>query len=209
MKILLISVIIGAFLILACMVINVINGIKQRNIGKIFFSPNGAAGIVFYGGICAGAASVFLGRSIISPLYVALVVGIPMFCVFASEPLTKLITRKGDWLPHSIGEFIVSGFFELFETVLAYVSNTVSFLRIGAFAISHAGMMSVVFLLSGGGTNIPGLVIGNLIVMGIEAVLVCIQVMRLEFYEMFGRFYSSGGKRFSPKIVTYDIIPQK
>lgn len=39
--------------------------------------------------------------------------------------------------------------------------------------------------------------------MGIEGMLVCIQVLRLEFYEMFGRFYSSGGQRFSPCIIDY------
>ncbi|MGI5936907.1 MAG: hypothetical protein ACOX7I_08920 [Oscillospiraceae bacterium] len=102
--------------------------------------------------------------------------------------------------------FFVEGFFELFETVLAYVSNTVSFLRVGAFAISHAGMMMVVFLLAetaNGGSNIIAVIIGNIIVMGIEAVLVCIQVMRLHFYEMFGRFYtgafSLGGLRVTCK----------
>lgn len=209
LKILMVSVAIGAVLILICMVMNMVNCARQHDRGKLLFSPNGLAGIVFYGGVCAGALSVVLGHSILSAPYIIIVILIPLFCIFASEPLSKLVSGKKNWLPHSIGGFIVEGFFELFETVLSYVSNTVSFLRIGAFAISHAGMMSVVFLLTGDGSNIPGLIVGNLIVMGIEAVLVCIQVMRLEFYELFGRFYTSGGKRFSPKIVSYETIPQK
>lgn len=210
LKILLVSVVIGAFLILFCMVMNVINGFSQRNLEKAIFSPNGIAGIVFYGGICAAALCFALGKNIISAAYIIIVFILPLFCMFAAEPLTNLlITRTKNWMPQHIGEFIVSSFFELFETLLAYVANTISFLRIGAFAISHAGMMSVVFLLSGDGASIPGVVIGNLIVIGIEAVLVCIQVMRLEFYELFGRFYIGGGRRFSPKFVSYDTMPQR
>lgn len=209
LKILLVSVVIGAVLIIVCMVMNIINSARQRNLGKLLFSSNGVAGLMFYGGVCAGAVSMVLGHSIFSAPYIILIIVIPLFCIFACEPLSELLEGKKDWMPKSIGGFFVSGFFELFETVLAYVSNTISFLRIGAFAISHAGMMSVVFLLANDGANIPGLIIGNLIVIGIEAVLVCIQVMRLEFYEMFGRFYSSGGKRFAPQSVSYDTIPQK
>ena len=41
-------------------------------------------------------------------------------------------------------------------------------------------------------------VIGNALVMGMEAVLVVIQVMRLEYYEFFGKFYKGGGSAFKP-----------
>jgi V/A-type H+-transporting ATPase subunit I len=92
---------------------------------------------------------------------------------------------------------------------MSYASNTISFLRVGAFAISHAGMMMVVFLLSAtanGGQNIIGVIIGNILVMGIEAVLVCIQLLRLEFYEIFGRFYESGGRPFQPRYINYSEV---
>lgn len=205
MNILMVSVAIGVVLLLICMVFNVINGVRQRDLKKIFFSPNGVAGILFFGGIVFGAVSLALwGNNVFSLPYILIFVGLPLFCIFAAEPLTKLLEGKKNWLPESIGGFIVEGFFELFETLLAYISNTVSFLRIGAFAISHAGMMSVVFLLTNHGSNVVGLIVGNILVMGIEAVLVCIQVMRLEFYELFGRFYDSGGTHFSPHIITYE-----
>lgn len=89
----------------------------------------------------------------------------------------------------------------MFEVVLSFVTNTVSFLRVGAYAICHAGMMLVVYTLAGDPANPVVLVIGNIIVMGIEGLMVCIQVLRLEFYEMFGRFYQSGGKKFSPTMI--------
>lgn len=47
------------------------------------------------------------------------------------------------------------------------------------------------------------LVIGNLFVMGFEGMLVGIQVLRLEFYELFGRFYDDGGREYSPKVIDY------
>ena len=97
--------------------------------------------------------------------------------------------------------FFIDGFFGLFESCLSWFSNTVSFLRVGAYAICHAGMMMVVYLLAG--KAIWGLVLGNALVMVVEAVLVCIQVLRLEYYEMFGRFYSGQGTPFVTRTVDY------
>ncbi len=210
MTMLYISVAIGVVMLLACMCMNIINGIRQRDVKKIFFSPNGLAGFIMYLSIAVAAVSLAMfGTNLFTMPYILGLIVLPLLLMMSAEPLTKLVTGQKDWMPKSISSFFVEGFFELFETVLSFVSNTVSFLRIGAFVISHAGMMMVVFLLSAnanGGNSIFGVIIGNLLVMGIEATLVCIQVMRLEFYEMFGRFYTSGGRPFSPKTVSYEPI---
>lgn len=97
--------------------------------------------------------------------------------------------------------FLIQGFFELFETMLSYFSNTISYVRIGAFAVSHAAMMEVVLMLSGvtaGHTNWAGVIIGNIIVCALEGLVVGIQVLRLEYYELFSRFYSGSGREFKP-----------
>ena len=76
-----------------------------------------------------------------------------------------------------------------------------SFVRIGAFAVSHAAMMEVVLMLAGveeGNPNWIVIVLGNLFVCGMEGLIVGIQVLRLEYYEMFSRFYSGSGHAFSP-----------
>ena len=94
--------------------------------------------------------------------------------------------------------------FELFEVLLGYASNTISFLRVGAFVLVHAGMMTMVFTLaemSGGIGYVLIVILGNIIVMGMEGLLVGIQVMRLEFYEMFSRFFEGGGRPFRPIVV--------
>ena len=82
-------------------------------------------------------------------------------------------------------------------------------MRVGAYAITHVGLMLVVHMLAGlaGGVGGPAgiliLVLGNAFVMGFEGLLVGIQVLRLEFYELFGRFYDDGGIPFVPKKIDY------
>ena len=82
---------------------------------------------------------------------------------------------------------------------MSYFTNTLSFLRVGAFALVHAGMMMVVFTIAGLfgpiGYTITA-IIGNVIVSALEGLLVGIQVLRLEYYEMFSRFYEGGGRPF-------------
>ena len=97
--------------------------------------------------------------------------------------------------------FVTQAFFELFETLLSYFSNTLSFIRIGAFAVSHAAIMEVVLQLAGaesGNPNWFGVIFGNLFVCGFEGLIVGIQVLRLEYYEMFSRFYKGSGRAFDP-----------
>ena len=101
------------------------------------------------------------------------------------------------------------GFFDLFEAVLSWLSNCLSFLRTGAYAIIHAIMMLVVYTLTGADSGslsvggVIGLVAGNAFVMLLETALVCIQVLRLEYYELFGRFYTGSGTPFKPVTIDY------
>ena len=65
-------------------------------------------------------------------------------------------------------------------------------------------MMLVVFTLaemSGGIGYVLTIIIGNVFVMALEGLLVGIQVLRLEFYEMFSRFFDGGGRPFNPVVV--------
>ena len=182
--------------------INIVNGIRQKNMKKIFFTNNSLAGLVFYLAVVIGAVvTLTTGAKVFSGIYVICLIVLPILVMFAQEPLGKLAAHQKDWKPASIGGFIAENFFEMFEVILSFVTNTVSFLRVGAYAICHAGMMLVVYTLAGDPASPVVLVIGNILVMGIEGLMVCIQVLRLEFYEMFGRFYQSGGRKFTPSII--------
>ena len=41
-------------------------------------------------------------------------------------------------------------------------------------------------------------IIGNIIVIALEGLIVAIQVLRLEYYELFSRFYTGDGKEYIP-----------
>lgn len=79
-----------------------------------------------------------------------------------------------------MGDILLNGFFEMFDTVLSFASNTMSFLRVGGFVLVHAGMMTVVFTLAnmtGGVFYVLIVAVGNVFVMALEALFVGIQVL--------------------------------
>lgn len=193
---------IGVFLLIIAMLLNVYTSIRQKNYGRALFSTSGVAGIVFYGSTVFGlVGQMFLGMNILTLPYIIGLIVIPFLFVFFAEPLTKLVNGKADWQPESWGGYIVENLFESIEVILSYVTNTMSFLRVGAFVLVHAGMMMVVFVLAetvGGIGYWPVVILGNVLVMCLEALLVAIQVLRLEYYEMFSRFYSGEGRAYEP-----------
>ena len=193
---------IGVFLLIVAMFLNVYTSFRQRNFGRALFSTSGIAGIIFYCSLVFGlTAEIFLGMHIMTLPYILGLVVLPFLLIFFAEPLGDLVNGEKDWQPESWGGYIVENLFESIEVLLGYVTNTMSFLRVGAFVLVHAGMMLVVFVLAetvGGAGYWIIVVIGNALVMVLEALLVAIQVLRLEYYEMFSRFYSGEGRPFEP-----------
>lgn len=191
----------GMFMILFTMILQVINAIKQKNIEGIFFDTNGIAGFVFYASLILVIFLYMGGKPLPATVLLLLMFGIPLIIIALKEPLTNMVKKKAELIEGGKGMFIVQTFFEMFEVLLSYFSNTLSFVRIGAFAISHAAMMEVVLMLAGsesGSPNILVIILGNIFVCGMEGLIVGIQVLRLEYYEMFSRFYKGAGREFKP-----------
>lgn len=193
---------IGVFLLIIAMFLNVYTSFRQKDYGRALFSTSGIAGIVFYSSVVFGlVGQLFLGWNILTLPYIICLIVIPFILVFFAEPLSRLVNGEQDWKPESWGGYIVENLFESIEVLLSYVTNTMSFLRVGAFVLVHAGMMMVVFVLAetvGGIGYWPVVILGNGLVMVLEALLVAIQVLRLEYYEMFSRFYSGEGRPYEP-----------
>ena len=193
----------GVSLIIISMLINVFLGLRRKDWERAIFSPNGICGLVFYGtALTAGASTILLGESILPGPVVAGGIAVSLLAIFLKHPLTQIVSGEKVHLGESIGTFIIENFFEMFEVLLSYVSNTLSFLRVGGFVLSHAGMMLVVNqltnMVSSPGASILVIVLGNIFVMALEGLIVGIQALRLEFYEMFSRFMVGSGKEFSP-----------
>ena len=191
----------GMGLILLCMIFNIINAWKAHDTEHIWFDTNSVAGLVFYGSATVSIALILTGHTLPGGIILFIMFGIPLILIFFKEPLTALVEKKSEIMPKEKGMFIVQGLFEMFEVLLSYFSNTLSFVRIGAFAVSHAAMMEVVLMLAGfesGHLNWVVVILGNLFVSGMEGLIVGIQVLRLEYYEMFSRFYKGTGRKFEP-----------
>ncbi|SEK38474.1 V-type ATP synthase subunit I [Ruminococcus albus] len=211
--ILLTAVGIGIFLIVVSMMLNIYIGFREKNYEKAVFGCNGIAGLIFYGSLVTYVVSKFILKiELASGAVFALLLVIPGICIFCRVPFAIAAKYKKwklseDEEDMTVGGFIVENFFEMFEFLLSYVSNTMSFLRVGGFVLSHAGMMLVVMTLlnmSAAAAKPFTLVIGNLFVMAMEGMIVAIQIIRLEFYEIFSRFYESDGKEFEPLSVSFD-----
>ena len=191
----------GMLLIMVAMVLHIINAARAKDVGGMWFDANGVAGLVFYVAVVITIVLFLTGNPLPAGIVMAVMFGVPLILILFKEPLTRMIQKRADKMEESKAMFLVEGFFEMFETLLSYFSNTISFIRIGAFAVSHAAIMEVVLQLAGAESGHPnwiGVVFGNLFVCGFEGLIVGIQVLRLEYYEMFSRFYKGSGRAFDP-----------
>lgn len=196
-----VTVAFGMGIILLSMIFNMINSYKTKDIEKGLLDTNGLAGFIFFGSAVAVIVLFMTGQVLPGGIVLFIMFGVPLLVIALKEPIMNAVKKKAKLLPDGVGMYITQTFFELFELLLSYFSNTLSFVRVGAFAVSHAAMMEVVLMLAGadqGNANIAVLIIGNIFVCGMEGLIVGIQVLRLEFYEMFSRFYRGTGHAFKP-----------
>lgn len=196
-----IAIAFGMALNILVMIFQIINAARAHDTENLWFSTNGVAGLVFYGFLVLTIVLYMTGHKVPGNILLLIFLGIPVLIFVFKEPLTNLVEHNHKKMEESKAMFLVQGFFELFETMLSYFSNTLSYVRIGAFAVSHAAIMEVVLMLSGaqsGSPNLFGVILGNAIVCALEGLIVGIQVLRLEYYEMFSRFYKGTGREFKP-----------
>jgi V/A-type H+-transporting ATPase subunit I len=97
---------------------------------------------------------------------------------------------------------LVSAGGSLLESVFQLLVNTVSFIRVGAFALAHGGLsLAFITLAAATDSTIAGvliLLLGNLIVIMLEGLVVTIQTTRLILFEFFIRFLQGTGRSFRP-----------
>lgn len=199
--ILVVTIAFGMGVILFTMLLHIVNAVKAKDIKEALFDTNGAAGLIFYGSLVLVIILYMTGNALPAAAVLIVMFGIPLLLIALKEPITNRILNRPELIEGGKVMFVVQTFFELFEVMLSYLSNTISFVRVGAFAISHAAMMEVVLMLAGaesGNPSILVIVLGNIFVCCLEGLIVGIQVLRLEYYEMFSRFYKGNGREFKP-----------
>ena len=190
------------------LVINMINLIRRKEYGEAFFSNTGLAGTLFFWWAMGMALRLILGGKL--GLIDVFGLGIPLLALLFAEPLKQRIAVAQGKVPQqkiSMSEALIGGVVDLLEVVISYASNSMSFLRVGAFALAHAVLSFVVFTMADlvRGSTVSGLLfdlfiylIGNLVILTLEGLIVSIQVIRLHYYEFFSKFFTRSGKEFKP-----------
>ncbi len=187
-----VAIVAGIIIVTAGVLLNVIGAARVRDRRRLALGRFGLAGLWFYwGGIILARA--FLGKQPISLPTVAPLVGLPLILMYLGEVLGRSVGPLG---------FLESGI-EVFDAILRYLSNTISFIRLGAFAIAHAGIGAVFLFLAAALSHIPLapaliLVLGNVLVIALEGLVAGIQALRLNYYEFFSKFYEGNGIPFRP-----------
>ena len=176
------------------------NRIAARNWRAALFDAGGVAGLMLYvGGVAAfylefaqwpgaaWAAAIAVGGFLLILIH---------HCAQQTEP----------WP----GRFFLS-LMDSLETVFNDFVNTLSFMRVAAFSISHVALAMAIATLSAemshAGQTLM-LVFGNALILVLEGSIVAIQALRLEYYEGFSRYFTCFGREFKPLLTSSGPAPQ-
>ncbi len=178
------------FIVLACL-FAIYNRLTVGDQAAAIFGQHGALNLVFYLALVAGAWQMATGQGLgVLPVGVAILslAGLAWHSWYHQERAP-------------LGERVLVVAIETLETLISYVSNTLSFLRVAAFSLNHVALSIAVFTLADMMGNLGSavtIILGNLFVLILEGGIVMIQVMRLEYYEGFARYFAGTGLNFRP-----------
>ncbi|MDR1506058.1 MAG: V-type ATP synthase subunit I, partial [Treponema sp.] len=128
------------------LVVNIVNQWSLKKYEKALFSKTGLAGMLLFWYALFIAVRIISGGIFSWFDYVGLCV--PAALVFFGPVMWRVFSGRRPVLENGLLVFVMEGFVEILESASTYISNTVSFLRVGAFALSHAVLSFIVFTLS-------------------------------------------------------------
>ena len=185
------------------LLINIVNQFSLRKPARAIFSKTGLCGAFFFWYAVFASVRIAITHGGVA-WYDIPCVALPLALLFFSEPITRYLEGERPVLENGVFAAAIGGIVELLETISTVISNSVSFLRVGAFALSHAVLSYIVFTMTdlvGGSLSAGGILIGlfgNAIIIFLEGLIVAIQVVRLQYYEFFSKFFTETGKEFTP-----------
>lgn len=200
--VLLIAIVVGVSMLVISYIFSIINSLRRHDIEEGLFGKEGVAGVVLYVTVLALVGGNMLGLNLLPmPVGIAIAILCLLSIVFRL-PLTHLIEKKRPLVGDDAGGYYAESVFSLIETFLGMLSGTVSFIRVGAFALTHVGLFlafeTIGHMIGTSMGNIIVLIIGNIFIIGLEGLIVFIQGMRLQYYELFSRYYKGSGRVFNP-----------
>lgn len=210
-KLMYFAISIGIGLISLGLILNALNHFQRKDIIGGIFDKFGLIGIVFYWGaiiiLIKGATIKAHG---LLGIFLIVFIALPIIGWSIKEPLEHIIRhKKGIHHKHDEGldAAIMESCVGAFEAILSYLANTISFVRLAAYAMSHAALLFAAFMVAkelkavpyiGSGLSIFIIILGNIVAIILEGVIASVQALRLEYYEFFGKFFSGSGRPFEP-----------
>ncbi len=192
------------FVINTCgLILNIINNFSRRKYAEAIFGKNGIAGAVFFWYVIALVLRIVLAKHTIA-IYDIIIIAISLFFAAFAEPFERALNGEKPLFENGVGTYLISGLVEIIEVISGYLSNTISFVRVGAFALSHAVLNFTILTLTnmcGGQGSVGGIIVliaGNALIIVLEGMIVAIQVIRLQYYEFFSKFFHETGREFKP-----------
>lgn len=202
---------IGIVLMSLGLILNVFNRFCRGDAIGGCLGKFGLAGLLFYWGTLALAVkyAAFQSRGLALIAFV-LFFALPLAAWILKEPIEYFRHhsggRPGD-PNHSLQSAIMESMVEVFEGLLSYFSNTISFVRLTAYCMSHAALLMATFIFAanlrhvpycGGVLSLLAIIFGNLLALVLECIVASVQALRLEYYEFFGKFFVGTGQPFKP-----------
>lgn len=200
----------GIVILIFSFLLSLFNNIRSRDWAHFWFGHAGVVALCFY--ICfLTVLNGLLGTTPIAPKVAAAIAQIPLpfnilTPVFAlglmlNSLFRNIVEGHRPLIEGGIGMFIITSVMDLIEGAISLLSNTLSFVRVGAFAVAHGGLSLAIFKLAGEEADLGfwiTIILGNIFIIGFEGLIVYIQTMRLHYYEILGKFFHGGGMRFEP-----------
>lgn len=194
-----ISLLFGVVQLTLGLSLNVVNSILVGDVKEAIFGGKGVFGLIYYIiGVVLAYRLVLSGlkfSTFLLPDNVPLTFGILMMLllIFFSPTIKGLVSHD-----FKIGEGLMEGFGEFIETFISSITNSMSYIRLAAFAIAHGILAEFAHSLGGSMGMIPSLILVNIMVIFIDGFAAGIQSIRLMYYEFSTKFFKGGGIRFKP-----------
>ena len=187
------------------MAINIIDSIRGGRPGRALFTKTGLAGLMLLTWTVGIALRLLSGHGL--AWFDGLGLGLPALGLALGSPLSDILERRKAGEGEGFFARAIEAFVSLLESVSYLISNSLSFLRVSAFALSHVVLSFIVFAMgellrsrapAGLVWECLVVVLGNAIILFLEGLIVVVQVIRLEYYEFLSKFLQDSGRPFRP-----------
>lgn len=207
------SIAFGISLLLFSFGISIYNNMNLKNYKEGVFGRNGIAGLCFYSLILVLGTQTFLKETWIHPYLGIGFISLTIVLMVFRKPLSDIFAGNKPQYEEGRKEYYIESGFDLIETILSLASNTISFIRIGAFALNHVGLfvafMTMARMINNSVGGVLVIIVGNIIIIGLEGLIVFIQGLRLEYYELFSKYFIGDGIEYSPVHLKYEAEGKK